>query len=196
MLERIWKFPRELRFVSPRFKRGKKGRKHHIGHPFSLKVFVSLKAAEGLRSWAEMSAEHRSGQMIIGIGSLPRPHPRCEGQLEINQSSKDRNPASNVFSLKTETKENRRKDRATPSLCPTSHWREVTSLLPKARPPPWPSISHPPNPYLSLSWTYNHTTLPFCAPIFLIPLAFAVPWRTFFVLLDVAKVLLWVESTE
>ena len=93
-----------------------------------------------------MSAEHRSGQMIIGIGSLPRPHPKCEDQLEINQSSKDRNPASNVFSLKTETKENKRKDRATPSLCPTSHWREVTSLLPKARPPSMALYQSPPQP--------------------------------------------------
>lgn len=189
MLEDIWKLPRGLRFVSPIFKTGKKGGKHHIRHPFSLKVFVSLEAAEG--SWAERSAEHRSGQMIIGIWRFPRPHPRCEDQLETNQSSKDRNPASHVFSLETETNKNKRKDRASPSLYQSLEGSDLSLTQGQ-------TLLHGPllvilPPSVSFLHLEPHHVAFLCSNILD---SFGIPWRTFFLSLDVTKVLLWVEATE
>lgn len=53
--------------------------------------------------------------------------PTCEGELETHQSSKDRSPASDVFALKMETKQDARQLSPLSILCPISIGKEVTS---------------------------------------------------------------------
>ena len=70
-----------------------------------------------------------------------------------------------------ETKQNKIKVRAIPSLSPISNWKEVTSVLPKTKPSSKAPISHllpsvSVSGHYCLSYTGSHTILLFHMPIY------------------------------